>query len=41
MNLLVASADGFSYSIAIDVEGKATGLDWMTGTTQNNFERYG
>ena len=41
MNLLAASAPGFSYSIAMDDEGKATGIAWMTGTMRDNFERYG
>ena len=29
MNLFASSADGFSYSIAMDGEGKSTGLAWM------------
>jgi hypothetical protein len=41
MNLLSASAPGFCYSIAMDDEGKATGIAWMTGTMRDNFERYG
>ena len=41
MDLLASSAPGFSYSISMDDEGKATGLAWMTGTTRDNFERYG
>jgi len=39
MNLLAASAPGFSYSISTDDSGIATGLAWMTGTTRDNFER--
>ena len=40
MNLLAGSAPGFSYSIATDDTGLATGLAWMTGTMRDNFESY-
>ena len=39
MNLLAGSAEGFSYSIATDDDGVATGIAWMTGTMRDNFER--
>jgi hypothetical protein len=39
MNLLAASAPGFSYLIATDDSGLATGLAWMTGTMRDNVER--
>ena len=40
INLLASSVAGFSYSMSMDDEGKATGLAWMTGTMRDNFERY-
>jgi hypothetical protein len=42
INLLATRAPGFSYSIATDNAGLATGLTWMTetGTMKDNLERY-
>ena len=39
MNLLSSSARGFTYAVATDDNNQATGLVWMTGTMQDNFER--